>query len=107
MKPHLTCYINFIGIYRLDWFFCYLLTGALLGGESKNSTVSGLQLRQEEGAVLIDHCPEKDNANKGDLVQNGFCSCPDPHVKKVSGRHLHKYAHAILYTKYQSMHAST
>lgn len=62
--------------------------GTLLGSESKNSTVSELQSRQEDGTLSIDPCPEKDNANKGDLVQNGFCSCPDPHVNKVSGRHL-------------------
>ncbi|CAL5051735.1 unnamed protein product [Urochloa decumbens] len=59
--------------------------GTLLGSESNYSTVAELQSRQDEGISSIE---EKDNANKSDLVQNGFHSGPDPGINKVSGRHL-------------------
>ncbi|CAN6164670.1 unnamed protein product [Urochloa humidicola] len=56
--------------------------GTLLG--SAISAVAELQSRQEEGISAIE---EKDNANKSDLVQNGFHSGPDPDINRVSGRH--------------------
>ncbi|OEL14014.1 Protein Jade-1 [Dichanthelium oligosanthes] len=81
------------------------LQGTLLRSESY-SAVAELQSGHEEGISSIDHhCPENDNANKGDLVQNGFQSCPDPDVNKVSGRHLLKYAHP--HSVFPSMHANS
>lgn len=69
----------------------YVWTGTLPRSESKNLTTATFQSGQEEAISSIDHhFLENDNANNGDLVQNGFHRCPDPDVNQISGRHLLK-----------------
>ncbi|KAJ1258529.1 hypothetical protein BS78_10G082300 [Paspalum vaginatum] len=62
--------------------------GASIRSESKNSVIVKLHSGQEEGISSVDHhFPENEKA-KGDIVQNGFHSCPDSEMKWISGPQL-------------------
>ncbi|AQK83122.1 uncharacterized protein [Zea mays] len=87
-----------------------LAQGTLPRSESKNLTTATFQSGQEEAISSIDHhFLENDNANNGDLVQNGFHRCPDPDVNQISGRHLLNmdgyccYIHPIIEKRLQGL----